>query len=177
MSLANFMPFVVVCFQVPVKRQVDQENQRQLQALAGESVVFEAEEYCKHPNFAGQLEKHCTAPKTLVLKINAQVCSCFVFLTFAECPSYLSGINAAFYMQVILLRNVDMAAELVNGSRGVVIGFHYADDDEVKPVVRFLNGATRTLSAEGKQAIIYSNRSVTAYLILFACIFLSLYRC
>lgn len=80
-------------------------------------------------------------------------------------------------MQVILLRNVDMAAELVNGSRGVVIGFHHADDDEVKPVVRFLNGATRTLSAEGKQAIIYSNRSVTAYLILFACIFLSLYRC
>jgi ATP-dependent DNA helicase PIF1 len=49
--------------------------------------------------------------------------------------------------QVILLKNLNIEDELVNGSRGVVVGFDNNDDpkDPLLPRVLFDNGKTRTI--------------------------------
>lgn len=49
-------------------------------------------------------------------------------------------LSLCLHAQVILLKNVDFDRHLVNGSRGVIIGF---DDD--LPIVKFLNGAIETI--------------------------------
>lgn len=50
--------------------------------------------------------------------------------------------------QVILLKNLSVEDELVNGTRGVVIGWDHNDDprDPLLPRVLFDNGKTRTIS-------------------------------
>jgi ATP-dependent DNA helicase PIF1 len=66
-----------------------------------------------------RIEKSCIAPRSLQLKIDAQV---------------------------ILLKNIDES--LVNGSLGRVIGFVGEYNGEQVPLVRFLNGRERAMSHE-----------------------------
>ncbi len=95
-------------------RMVDGENSVRLAQLLGVVKRFVAQD-------SG--EKHAlknttgwtNAPDTLDLKLDAQV---------------------------VLLRNLDIAGGLVNGSRGVVVGF---SGDEQQPVVRFACGTTMTI--------------------------------
>lgn len=72
-----------------LNREVDAENSRNLAALPGQIVEFEAMDTGE----AQHLLNGCIAPKTLQLKVGAQV---------------------------ILVKNVDPRKRLVNGSRGVV---------------------------------------------------------
>lgn len=64
-------------------------------------------------NFIGSLEKCCQAKKELYLKVGAQV---------------------------MLISNLDPDAGLVNGSRGVVTSFEFINEQERRPMVKFLNG-------------------------------------
>jgi hypothetical protein len=96
----------------PLRRDVDSENTQHLSELGEESRTFTAVDKGE----AGPVEalqRNCLAPARLVLKIKAQV---------------------------MLVRNVDPVAGLVNGSRGVVIGFEDdIDDPGAKwPLVRFV---------------------------------------
>ena len=98
----------------PMNAQVDLINTQNLQGIPGEVFLYEAEDYVKDEEHRGLLEKNCLAPTQLYLKKGAQV---------------------------MLLKNLGDDRH-VNGSRGVVVGFH---PDSKMPQVRFLSGATLDL--------------------------------
>ena len=75
----------------PTNDQVDVLNRNQLTQLAGVVYTFTADDYVSAEHYRPLLDKACTAPKVLELKVGAQV---------------------------LLLRNLD--TRHVNGSRGVV---------------------------------------------------------
>jgi len=86
---------------------VDRTNETRLGMLSGQLMCFTATDGGQEPHL-GQLQKHCIAPPELKLKVGAQV---------------------------MLLKNIDAAAGLVNGARGVVQGFEPGKKDEMFPVV------------------------------------------
>lgn len=59
------------------------------------------------------------------------------------CP-VVERIELCIGAQVMLVKNIDLACGLANGSRGVVIGFN----DASMPIVRFLNGEERAIGME-----------------------------
>jgi ATP-dependent DNA helicase PIF1 len=89
--------------------QVDVINDNNLNQIEGEAVVYTAEDETVTSEGAAQLERQCIAPPRLTLKKGAQV---------------------------MFLRNLGDNVH-VNGSRGVVVGFHPVTKI---PQVRFLNG-------------------------------------
>eukprot|EP00873_Tetraselmis_striata_P007290 jgi/Tetstr1/427554/TSEL_017680.t1 len=93
-------------------KDVDKENATELDRLPGETLLYRAEAAGGGPA-ADMLERSCPAPAELRLKRGAQV---------------------------VLLKRLD--AQLVNGSRGVVVG---VEPDTNWPRVRFDNGAVRAL--------------------------------
>jgi len=80
----------------PKRYSCDNVNNRELQKLKGESKFFLARDTAKTKTFRDSLEKNSRLPSKLELRCGAQV---------------------------MLLVNKDLARGLVNGSRGVVIGF------------------------------------------------------
>lgn len=103
-----------------LNKDVDYQNELELDKLAGENVEFYRYEikYTPKTKYAmkfskEKLRKMCIAPETLEICVGAQV---------------------------MLLYNIDVSLGLANGSRGVVTEFK----DEY-PVVRFLNGVTRPI--------------------------------
>jgi ATP-dependent DNA helicase PIF1 len=119
-----------------LRRDVDHENAMQLATLSEEEKTFYAKEGGDR-TLLKQLQNNCTAPNVLNLKVGAQV---------------------------VLLKNLCFEMGLVNGSRGVVIGFtqsetrRTADPNDrfaqglletvLSPTVRFTNGVVRTLVQE-----------------------------
>lgn len=103
---------------------VDRINNNELDKLAEKDITFYEYEMDTHVNAkvgnrAGVIEKFkksCNAPEILQLCVGAQV---------------------------MLLKNLDLANGLANGSRGVVIGF-----SQDLPVVKFLNGEERIIDME-----------------------------
>jgi ATP-dependent DNA helicase PIF1 len=98
----------------PMNSQVDLINEQSLHGIPGEVFLYEAEDYVKDEENRALMEKNCLAPTCLYLKEGAQV---------------------------MLLKNLGDNTH-VNGSRGVVVGFH---PDSKMPRVRFLSGATLEL--------------------------------
>ncbi len=94
--------------------KVDDENRMRLSQLPGVVKRFVAQD-SGEKHALKRASAWTNAPDTLDLKIDAQV---------------------------VLLRNLDIAGGLVNGSRGVVVGFSGTDE----PVVRFACGATMTIA-------------------------------
>ncbi|KAJ3624779.1 hypothetical protein MTP99_018376 [Tenebrio molitor] len=80
-------------------------NESKLEALEGDKQIFVAED--SDPHLAKQLDQQTSVPNRLELKVGAQV---------------------------MLLKNINLAAGLVNGARGVVKSF-----EDGFPVVRFRN--------------------------------------
>lgn len=74
---------------------VDLLNETRLEKLSGQLMSFAAADGGQQP-YLSQIQKNCTAPDTLKLKVGAQV---------------------------MLLKNIDAASGLVNGARGIVQGF------------------------------------------------------
>ena len=108
----------------PKNKSVDAENEQELDQLGGETVEFPAQDRAWKDKEAGEhasgyheetllakIDRECLAPKTLCLKVGAQV--------------------------MLLRRLGEIGDELVNGSRGVVTGFE-ASEDGGWPVVRFM---------------------------------------
>jgi len=94
----------------PMNAQVDLINEQKLGEIQGQVYLYEAEDYTKDVEYTILLERNCLAPNRLYLKEGAQV---------------------------MLLKNLGDNKH-VNGSRGVVIGFHA---DSKMPRVRFLSGS------------------------------------
>lgn len=77
-------------------QQVDQVNFYELSKLPGPTYTYHAKDVAVSPAHSNQLKNNCAAPTTLNLKVGAQV---------------------------MLLKNLDPDHGLVNGSRGVIVGF------------------------------------------------------
>ncbi len=106
------------------KKEVDEMNARELGRLAGQAVAYNAKDSSASSGggtlgstHLEQLASSCPARARLELKIGAQV---------------------------ILLRNLNVATGLANGSRGVVVRF--GASPQKPPVVRFLNGQEVTIT-------------------------------
>jgi ATP-dependent DNA helicase PIF1 len=117
---------------------VDRINDIELDKLAEKDLTFYEYEMDTHinakvSNRAGVLEKFkksCNAPEILQLCVGAQV---------------------------MLLKNLDLANGLANGSRGIVIGFM-----QDLPVVKFLNGEERIIDMEIWEVIENDNPVLSA---------------
>ncbi|XP_076982767.1 ATP-dependent DNA helicase PIF1 [Tamandua tetradactyla] len=92
-------------------------NQRRLRELPGEVHSFEAVD--SDPDQARTLDAQCPASRQLQLKLGAQV---------------------------MLVKNLAVSRGLVNGARGVVVGF--AAEGRGLPQVRFLCGVTEIIRAD-----------------------------
>lgn len=93
-------------------RDVDAENETKLAAITEEEEhEFEADDWGVTKSAREAITRTCLAPEILRLKVGAQV---------------------------MLLKNIDTKAGLVNGARGVCIGFSETDG---YPTVRFANKA------------------------------------
>jgi ATP-dependent DNA helicase PIF1 len=111
-----------------LKRKVEELNAARLAALKGKFVDFAAHN-SGNPTHVAALAKNCQVPETLRLKVGAQV---------------------------MLVKNLDVAEGLANGSRGVVVGFREVgalaaagsrdwkavSRKQLWPVVRFAGKAT-----------------------------------
>lgn len=86
-----------------LNRDVDAENVRELERLRGPAWRWEARDAGPDRAALAQLQRSCIAPAVLALKTGAQV---------------------------VLLKNVDTAGGLVNGSRGVVVGFEWQQQQQ-----------------------------------------------
>lgn len=76
-------------------QQVDSANHRELAKLPGETLIYKSKDRALNDSYMKQL-RHCSANEKINLKVGAQV---------------------------MLLKNIDPEKGLVNGSRGVVVGF------------------------------------------------------
>ena len=113
----------------PHRRDVTQENKASLLSEIGEILRFTATDTGDTYNVQ-QLDSNCQAPKILELKIGCQV---------------------------MLLKNLDFKSSLVNGSRGIVVGFTTDPDkvgindplaEEIYPVVRFSDSRDHIINYE-----------------------------
>jgi ATP-dependent DNA helicase PIF1 len=95
---------------------VQHENDKQLAALQGPESVFTSKDEGSDKFALEALQKSCLAPAVLKLKLHAQV---------------------------LLLKNL-MPPHLVNGSRGVIVGF----DEDTFPIVQFDNGIRMTIGQD-----------------------------
>lgn len=123
------MSFFPYNFRYAINKYVNNVNTAKLAELPYKEMVYEAGDW--EPKFGGRLEaliRNCLAPKNLRLKRDAQV---------------------------MLLKNT--TSELVNGSKGVVVGWFSKitskfyedvpteDSESLLPVVKFINGQTKVI--------------------------------
>lgn len=106
------------------RAEVDNINDRNLKALSSERKLFKAETVFAPIEATRGLTKDSPEVKRAVEKMDKD-------------GSYMGELVLAVGAQVMLLTNMDFDAGLVNGSRGVVIGF----DGNNTPLVQFLRGA------------------------------------
>jgi ATP-dependent DNA helicase PIF1 len=99
------------------RKDVDELNKTELDHLSGQTMNFEAID-SGEASYLAVLQSHCPAKKTLCLKVGAQV---------------------------ILLKTINSAEGLVNGSRGVITRF---TSETNRPVVKFSDGIERPVSKE-----------------------------
>ncbi|NXF91505.1 PIF1 helicase, partial [Eubucco bourcierii] len=99
------------------KDDVEITNERRLQQLSGELHIFEALD--SDPMLVKLIDAQCPVGGRVELKLGAQV---------------------------MLAKNLDVSQGLVNGARGVVVGFE--NEQKGLPKVRFLCGVTQVIKME-----------------------------
>ncbi|XP_013787138.1 ATP-dependent DNA helicase PIF1-like [Limulus polyphemus] len=99
------------------KEDVDYINRSQLQDLPGNSKVFKATD--SDPSLSQLMDKHCPVSTSIELKQDTQI---------------------------MLTKNLDVQRGLVNGARGVIVGFE--NNVEGLPVIKFVSGAKETIRYE-----------------------------
>uniref|UniRef100_G1NBI9 ATP-dependent DNA helicase PIF1 n=1 Tax=Meleagris gallopavo TaxID=9103 RepID=G1NBI9_MELGA len=99
------------------KDDVELTNERRLRQLSGDSHTFEALD--SDPMLVKLIDAQCPVGGRVELKVGAQV---------------------------MLAKNLDVSQGLVNGARGVVVGFE--TEQKGLPKVRFLCGVTRVIKLE-----------------------------
>lgn len=139
----------------PRKAEVDKINEANLASLTGERQTYTA-------NFQTALYKAKASSLpfgTVVIEIEDNYTYCDGLVGFSKNAtdeftreieimdrdsSYLKEVEIAIDAQVMLIVNLDMSFGLVNGSRGVVVG--YTAGKTKYPIVEFLNGEKRVMT-------------------------------
>jgi ATP-dependent DNA helicase PIF1 len=107
------------------KLDVEKMNQREFKKLSGLDII----QYDPIYEIIGERKK---AMKEEEMKIWIDIID--------KDNNYEKSIQITENAQVMLLKNIDQENGLVNGSRGIVIGF-----ENDLPIVRFMNGTTQTI--------------------------------
>lgn len=100
------------------KDDVDLINKKELDALKSEPYHYKAIDMGDVNNKRYMLNTMCPAREELTLKVNAQV---------------------------MLIKNLDVNNNLVNGSRGIIVGFN---ESSRLPIVKFMDGTEMTIKYE-----------------------------
>lgn len=111
------------------RAEVDNVNDRNLKALQGERRYFKAETVFAPIEATKGLTESSPAVKQAIEKMDKD-------------GSYMVELTLVKGAQVMLLSNLDHEAGLVNGSRGVVVGF----EEKGVPLVQFLKGSPIPIS-------------------------------
>ncbi len=112
------------------RAEVDNINERNLRALQGERKLYKAETVFAPIQATANLTESSPAVKHAIEKMDRD-------------GQYMAELILAIGAQVMLLTNLDHEAELVNGSRGVVVGFEKSG----APIVQFRSGKPIPISA------------------------------
>ena len=107
------------------KSDVEKMNQREFKKLAGLDII----QYDAIYEITGERKK----------PMNEEEMKIWIDIIDKE-NNYEKLIQITENAQVMLLKNIDQENGLVNGSRGIVIGF-----ENDCPIVRFMNGITKTI--------------------------------
>ena len=112
----------------PRRSEVDMINESNLKALVGKRYSYEARLV-----YDGKMpDRFSEKDEGFILALQH----------FDSNAAYASHLELMLNAQVMLIANLDPAAGLVNGSRGVVVGFCSATE---LPIIEFVNGARRTI--------------------------------
>jgi ATP-dependent DNA helicase PIF1 len=111
------------------RAEVDNINDRNLRALQGERRMFKAETVFAPIEQTKGLTESSPIVKQAIERLDKD-------------GSYMAELVLAIGAQVMLLTNLDHEAGLVNGSRGVVVGF----EPNGGPLVQFKSGAAISIS-------------------------------
>jgi ATP-dependent DNA helicase PIF1 len=112
----------------PRRSEVDMINESNLKALVGKRYSYEA-----RLAYDGKMPDRFTEKdEGFILALQH----------FDSNAAYATRLELMLNAQVMLIANLDPAAGLVNGSRGVVVGFCSATE---LPVIEFVNGTRRTI--------------------------------
>jgi ATP-dependent DNA helicase PIF1 len=112
----------------PRRSEVDMINESNLKALVGRRYSYEA-----RLAYDGKMpDRFSEKDEGFILALQH----------FDSNAAYAICLELMLNAQVMLIANLDPAAGLVNGSRGVVVGFCSATE---LPIIEFVNGARRTI--------------------------------
>lgn len=156
----------------PRKTEVDKINEANLSSLTGERQTYSA-------GFQTALHKVKASSLpfgTIVIEVEDNYTYCEGLVGFSKDATeeftreieimdrdstYLKEVEIAIDAQVMLIVNLDMSFGLVNGSRGVVVGF---TTGKVKyPIVEFLNGEKRVMTPHRWLVEEYSTKEKKVY--------------
>lgn len=134
-SPGHLFMLIYLYYSFPMRNEVDRSNQARLRALAGEEVVFKAEDWpAPAPGSSQSINTYLSnfmATEKLVLKVGAQV---------------------------MLIKNLDTT--LVNGTVGKVIGFGYPEleesDEEGGESIKMEGGLSEAAQARKKAKLVAS---------------------
>jgi len=112
----------------PRRSEVDMINESNLKALIGKRYSYEARLV-----YDGKMpDRFSEKDEGFILALQH----------FDSNAAYATRLELMLNAQVMLIANLDPAAGLVNGSRGVVVGFCSATE---LPIIEFVNGTRRTI--------------------------------
>ncbi len=140
----------------PVRSRVDAINNANLKALTGESIIWKAKTIFTAPGGgAGDTSVATKFPKEELDKI----------VTFYDKDApYDETLELRLGAQVMLITNLSLDTGLVNGSRGVVVGFNTSGPEPL-PIVQFINGRNEVITRnswvidDNDNTLKYINRS------------------
>jgi ATP-dependent DNA helicase PIF1 len=112
----------------PRRAEVEMINETNLRALKGQYYTFNATLVYDAKRPRGFVESNEVFQRALS--------------TFDANAPYLLELELSLHTQVMLIHNLDADAGLVNGSRGVIVGFCAATN---APIVEFINGMRKTI--------------------------------
>lgn len=160
-NCSKYIPYWFFCSKGTHKKEVQEENCKRLRELPGEIVEYKAHDKSSNQIYLISLQSRYIISlysiSTLTSYFNQvsilwEQLSCSRIITTQSWSSGIWHCNSNIWIisyfncqkyshQVILVKNLNVDKELVNGSRGIVIGFVSKDeeDKEFYPLVQFAN--------------------------------------